>query len=121
MIVWDHGRTPGCANSTIAAPRGPWQPYLNPTDGVHSPELEWCNKGGGIESVDERRQMRLTRCGIEGPDWRDPGAARTDRIHERRMAEPETGNATDTRDDDALSLLSHEEPPDYLKIIVLSK
>jgi prepilin-type N-terminal cleavage/methylation domain-containing protein/prepilin-type processing-associated H-X9-DG protein len=27
MIVWDHGRTPGCANSTIAAPRGPWKPY----------------------------------------------------------------------------------------------
>ena len=25
VIVWDHGRTPGCANSTIAAPRGPWQ------------------------------------------------------------------------------------------------
>src|SRR4029079_5578667 len=25
IIVWDHGRTPGCANSTIAAPRGPWQ------------------------------------------------------------------------------------------------
>src|SRR5262245_25053244 len=25
LIVWDHGRTPGCANSTIAAPRGPWQ------------------------------------------------------------------------------------------------
>jgi len=24
IIVWDHGRTPGCANSTIAAPRGPW-------------------------------------------------------------------------------------------------
>ena len=23
IIVWDHGRTPGCANSTIAAPRGP--------------------------------------------------------------------------------------------------
>ena len=26
VIVWDHGRTPGCANSTIAAPRGPWKP-----------------------------------------------------------------------------------------------
>ena len=39
MIVWDHGRTPGCANSTIAAPRGPWQPYLNPTDGVHYPQI----------------------------------------------------------------------------------
>jgi prepilin-type processing-associated H-X9-DG protein len=25
VIIWDHGRTPGCANSTRAAPRGPWQ------------------------------------------------------------------------------------------------
>jgi prepilin-type N-terminal cleavage/methylation domain-containing protein len=24
LIVWDHGRTPGCANSNKAAPRGPW-------------------------------------------------------------------------------------------------
>ena len=24
LIVWDHGRTPGCANSNTAAPRGPW-------------------------------------------------------------------------------------------------
>lgn len=24
MIVWDHGRTPGCAYSRYAAPRGPW-------------------------------------------------------------------------------------------------
>jgi prepilin-type N-terminal cleavage/methylation domain-containing protein/prepilin-type processing-associated H-X9-DG protein len=39
IIVWDHGRTPGCANSTIAAPRGPWQPYVNPTDTVHYPTL----------------------------------------------------------------------------------
>jgi prepilin-type N-terminal cleavage/methylation domain-containing protein len=37
MIVWDHGRTPGCANSNIAAPRGPWQPYLNPSDLTHYP------------------------------------------------------------------------------------
>lgn len=36
MIVWDHGRTPGCANSKIAAPRGPWQPYLD-TSQVHYP------------------------------------------------------------------------------------
>jgi prepilin-type N-terminal cleavage/methylation domain-containing protein/prepilin-type processing-associated H-X9-DG protein len=39
VIVWDHGRTPGCANSTIAAPRGPWQPYVNATDTVHYPTL----------------------------------------------------------------------------------
>jgi prepilin-type processing-associated H-X9-DG protein/prepilin-type N-terminal cleavage/methylation domain-containing protein len=38
-IVWDHGRTPGCANSTIAAPRGPWKPYNNPSDPTHYPAL----------------------------------------------------------------------------------
>ena len=38
MIVWDHGRTPGCANSTIASPRGPWKPYVNAGDVVHYPE-----------------------------------------------------------------------------------
>jgi prepilin-type N-terminal cleavage/methylation domain-containing protein/prepilin-type processing-associated H-X9-DG protein len=37
VIVWDHGRTPGCANSTVAAPRGPWQPYTNPADTTHYP------------------------------------------------------------------------------------
>src|SRR5207253_6324886 len=37
MIVWDHGRTPGCANSTIAAPRGPWKPYVNAKDFTHYP------------------------------------------------------------------------------------
>jgi prepilin-type N-terminal cleavage/methylation domain-containing protein/prepilin-type processing-associated H-X9-DG protein len=39
LIVWDHGKTPGCANSKIPAPRGPWQPYQNPNDGVHYPQL----------------------------------------------------------------------------------
>jgi prepilin-type N-terminal cleavage/methylation domain-containing protein/prepilin-type processing-associated H-X9-DG protein len=38
MIVWDHGRTPGCANSRIAAPRGPWTPYVDPTDTTHYPQ-----------------------------------------------------------------------------------
>jgi prepilin-type processing-associated H-X9-DG protein len=38
MIVWDHGRTPGCANSKIAAPRGPWQPYQDNKDLVHYPQ-----------------------------------------------------------------------------------
>ncbi|HEX5269877.1 MAG TPA: DUF1559 domain-containing protein [Gemmataceae bacterium] len=37
MIVWDHGRTPGCANSTVAAPRGPWKPYTNVNDSTHYP------------------------------------------------------------------------------------
>jgi prepilin-type N-terminal cleavage/methylation domain-containing protein/prepilin-type processing-associated H-X9-DG protein len=36
MTVWDHGRTPGCANSTIAAPRGPWHPFEDTTQ-VHYP------------------------------------------------------------------------------------
>jgi prepilin-type N-terminal cleavage/methylation domain-containing protein/prepilin-type processing-associated H-X9-DG protein len=38
LIVWDHGRTPGCANSRVAAPRGPWQPYVDPSDFTHYPE-----------------------------------------------------------------------------------
>jgi len=38
MIVWDHGRTPGCANSTITAPRGPAMPFVNPSDFTHYPE-----------------------------------------------------------------------------------
>lgn len=37
LIVWDHGRTPGCANSKIAAPRGPWTPFLNNNDTTHYP------------------------------------------------------------------------------------
>jgi prepilin-type N-terminal cleavage/methylation domain-containing protein/prepilin-type processing-associated H-X9-DG protein len=27
MIVWDHAKTPGCANSRVLAPRGPWEPF----------------------------------------------------------------------------------------------
>ena len=38
LIVWDHGRTPGCANSRIAAPRGPWQPYVDSADTTHYPQ-----------------------------------------------------------------------------------
>ncbi|MBV9123109.1 MAG: DUF1559 domain-containing protein [Planctomycetes bacterium] len=37
MLVWDHGRTPGCANSTIAAPRGPWTPLVKNDDYTHYP------------------------------------------------------------------------------------
>src|SRR4029077_20364688 len=45
VIVWDHGRTPGCANSTIAAlppkARGPWKHpggvYVLDTDVTHYP------------------------------------------------------------------------------------
>lgn len=38
LIVWDHGRTPGCANSKVAAPRGPWHPLQDPNDTVHYPQ-----------------------------------------------------------------------------------
>jgi prepilin-type N-terminal cleavage/methylation domain-containing protein/prepilin-type processing-associated H-X9-DG protein len=41
IVVWDHGRTPGCANSKIAAPRGPWQQpgggYVLESDVTHYP------------------------------------------------------------------------------------
>ncbi len=47
LIVWDHGNTPGCANSKTAAPRGPWQPYLNPNDTTHYPVL----RHGGVFNV----------------------------------------------------------------------
>ena len=43
VIVWDHGKTPGCANSNIAAPRGPWMPYVNPTDTTHYPQVRHTN------------------------------------------------------------------------------
>lgn len=47
MIVWDHARTPGCANSKIAAPRGPWKPYVNPDDTIHYPQ----RRHGGVFNV----------------------------------------------------------------------
>jgi prepilin-type N-terminal cleavage/methylation domain-containing protein/prepilin-type processing-associated H-X9-DG protein len=37
MIVWDHAKTPGCANSNTAAPRGPWKPYTNAAAQTHYP------------------------------------------------------------------------------------
>jgi prepilin-type N-terminal cleavage/methylation domain-containing protein/prepilin-type processing-associated H-X9-DG protein len=37
MIVWDHAKTPGCANSKIAAPRGPWTPYTDAVAQTHYP------------------------------------------------------------------------------------
>jgi prepilin-type N-terminal cleavage/methylation domain-containing protein/prepilin-type processing-associated H-X9-DG protein len=38
IIVWDHAKTPGCANSTIPAPRGPWKPYTNAAAQTHYPK-----------------------------------------------------------------------------------
>jgi prepilin-type N-terminal cleavage/methylation domain-containing protein/prepilin-type processing-associated H-X9-DG protein len=38
MLAWDHAKTPGCANSTTAAPRGPWKPYNNAAAATHYPQ-----------------------------------------------------------------------------------
>ena len=37
MIVWDHAKTPGCANSRTIAPRGPWTPYADANAQTHYP------------------------------------------------------------------------------------
>jgi len=37
LIVWDHAKTPGCANSKTAAPRGPWTPYTDAAAQTHYP------------------------------------------------------------------------------------
>jgi prepilin-type N-terminal cleavage/methylation domain-containing protein len=37
LIVWDHAKTPGCANSSIPAPRGPWKPYTDAAAQTHYP------------------------------------------------------------------------------------
>jgi prepilin-type N-terminal cleavage/methylation domain-containing protein/prepilin-type processing-associated H-X9-DG protein len=42
-LVWDHGRTPGCANSKIAAPRGPWKPFSDANDVTHYPTRRHTN------------------------------------------------------------------------------
>ena len=37
MFVWDHARTPGCANSRVKAPRGPWTPFDDAAAQTHYP------------------------------------------------------------------------------------
>ncbi len=37
MIIWDHAKTPGCANSAIPAPRGPWTPFTDAAAQTHYP------------------------------------------------------------------------------------
>jgi prepilin-type N-terminal cleavage/methylation domain-containing protein/prepilin-type processing-associated H-X9-DG protein len=37
LIFWDHAKTPGCANSNIPAPRGPWKPYTDAVAQTHYP------------------------------------------------------------------------------------
>jgi prepilin-type processing-associated H-X9-DG protein len=43
IIVWDHAKTPGCANSTIPAPRGPWKPYTGAAAATHYPQQRHMN------------------------------------------------------------------------------
>jgi prepilin-type N-terminal cleavage/methylation domain-containing protein/prepilin-type processing-associated H-X9-DG protein len=38
VLVWDHAKTPGCANSKTAAPRGPWKPYDDANAVTHYPK-----------------------------------------------------------------------------------
>jgi prepilin-type N-terminal cleavage/methylation domain-containing protein/prepilin-type processing-associated H-X9-DG protein len=38
LTVWDHARTPGCANSRVKAPRGPWEPFANSAAATHYPQ-----------------------------------------------------------------------------------
>jgi prepilin-type N-terminal cleavage/methylation domain-containing protein/prepilin-type processing-associated H-X9-DG protein len=38
MIVWDHAKTPGCANSQVIAPRGPWEPFTDANAQTHYPQ-----------------------------------------------------------------------------------
>jgi prepilin-type N-terminal cleavage/methylation domain-containing protein/prepilin-type processing-associated H-X9-DG protein len=37
MTVWDHAKTPGCANSRVIAPRGPWTPFTDVNAQTHYP------------------------------------------------------------------------------------
>ena len=37
MYVWDHAKTPGCANSRVKAPRGPWTPFDDAAAQTHYP------------------------------------------------------------------------------------
>jgi prepilin-type N-terminal cleavage/methylation domain-containing protein/prepilin-type processing-associated H-X9-DG protein len=37
LIVWDHAKTPGCADSRTAAPRAPWRPYTDANAQTHYP------------------------------------------------------------------------------------
>jgi prepilin-type N-terminal cleavage/methylation domain-containing protein/prepilin-type processing-associated H-X9-DG protein len=57
-FVWDHGRTPGCANSRVAAPRGPWLPLVDPADSVHYPASR---HGGTFNILYADGHVRATR------------------------------------------------------------
>jgi prepilin-type N-terminal cleavage/methylation domain-containing protein/prepilin-type processing-associated H-X9-DG protein len=72
LIVWDHARTPGCANSKVAAPRGPWTPFVNPSDYTHYPMQRhggvfnalFCD--GHAEAISQS-DLHMSRFYAEGP------------------------------------------------------
>jgi prepilin-type N-terminal cleavage/methylation domain-containing protein/prepilin-type processing-associated H-X9-DG protein len=53
MIVWDHGRTPGCAYSKFAAPRGPWgfDGRETKTDKAAAPKTHYPARHAGVFNV----------------------------------------------------------------------
>jgi len=71
LIVWDHGKTPGCADSTHAAtptnPRGPW-PFPDPTNPrTHYPDQRHQNTFNVLYCdghVAPMRQAALTEGGV---------------------------------------------------------
>jgi len=44
LIVWEHGKTPGCAGNAVNGVRYPVTPYLNATDPIHYP----AQRHGGV-------------------------------------------------------------------------
>jgi prepilin-type processing-associated H-X9-DG protein len=53
LIVWDHGRTPGCAYSKYAAPRGPWgfDGRETAADTAAAPKTHYPNRHSGAFNV----------------------------------------------------------------------
>lgn len=53
LIVWDHGRTPGCAFSKVAAPHGPWgfDGRESPADNAQTPITHYPPRHLGVFNV----------------------------------------------------------------------
>jgi prepilin-type N-terminal cleavage/methylation domain-containing protein/prepilin-type processing-associated H-X9-DG protein len=53
LIVWDHGKTPGCAFSNFAAPRGPWlfDGRETPADVAAAPLVHYPLRHSGVFNV----------------------------------------------------------------------
>jgi prepilin-type N-terminal cleavage/methylation domain-containing protein/prepilin-type processing-associated H-X9-DG protein len=53
LIIWDHGRTPGCAYSVPAAPRGPWlfDGRETATDIAAAPKTHYPPRHSGVFNV----------------------------------------------------------------------